>query len=101
MDSTSLEKNAQAQLPVVDGSLPMRKRKDVVEEPAATKKANELRKKHNLKWNQVKFKADRSRSSSSASSGKGRIDYAPRINPSKGRRFRGRYDAFGNYADID
>lgn len=39
MDSTSLEKNAQAQLPVVDGSLPMRKRKDVVEEPAATKKA--------------------------------------------------------------
>ena len=68
---------------------------------AATKKANELRKKHNLKWNQVKFKADRSRSGSSASSGKGRIDYAPRINPSKGRRFRGRYDAYGNYADID
>ena len=68
---------------------------------AATKKANELRKKHNLKWNQVKFKADRSRPSSSASSGKGRIDYAPGINPSKGRRFRGRYDAYGNYADID
>jgi hypothetical protein len=39
MDSTSLEKNAQAQLPVLDGSLPMRKRKDVVEEPVATKKA--------------------------------------------------------------
>lgn len=39
MDSSSLEKNAQAQLPVLDGSLPMRKRKDVVEEPVATKKA--------------------------------------------------------------
>ena len=39
MDSTSLEKNAQAQLPVLDGSLPIRKRKDVVEEPVATKKA--------------------------------------------------------------
>ena len=30
-----------------------------------------------------------------------RIDYAPRINPSKGRRFRGRYDADGNFHDID
>lgn len=39
MDSSSLEKNAQAQLPVLDGSLPIRKRKDVVEEPVATKKA--------------------------------------------------------------
>ena len=39
MDSTSLEKTAQAQLPVLDGSLPIRKRKDVVEEPVATKKA--------------------------------------------------------------
>ena len=31
----------------------------------------------------------------------GEIEYAPKYNPSKGRRFRGRYDAQGNFHDID
>tara|TARA_S200002703_G_C3801832_1_gene247860 strand:+ start:3759 stop:4109 length:351 start_codon:yes stop_codon:yes gene_type:complete len=66
-------------------------------------KANELRKKLNLKWDQVKFKADRTRKTPHrypASSG-GRIEYSDRYNPSKRGRFRGGYDSQGNYYDID
>ena len=93
---------------------------------AAKTSANELRKSHGLKWDQVKFKAERGNQSSGGSGGSteaapkkqfglsrdsktftntsgqtGKVDYARRFNPSKGRRFRGYTDAQGNYHDID
>ncbi len=89
---------------------------------AAKSRANELRKSHGLKWDEVKFKAERGNQSSGGSAaapkkqfgvsrdGKtftntsgqtGRVDYAKRYNPSKGRRFRGYTDPQGNYHDID
>lgn len=93
---------------------------------AAKSRANQLRKSHGLKWDEVKFKAERGNQSSSGSGGSaaaapkkqfgvsrdgktftntrgetGRVDYAKRYNPSKGRRFRGYTDPQGNYHDID
>lgn len=93
---------------------------------AAKSRANELRKSHGLKWDEVKFKAERSNQSSSASGGStaaapkkqfgvsrdgktftnaygqtSRVEYSRRYNPSKGRRFRGYTDSQGNYHDID
>ena len=78
---------------------------------AAKSKANELRKSHGLKWDEVKFKAERQarpfgvspdgKSFTNARGQSGRMDYSPRFNPSKGRRFRGYYDRDGNYHDID
>ncbi len=89
---------------------------------AAKERANQLRKSHGLKWDEVKFKAERGNQSSGGSAaapkkqfgvsrdGKtftntsgqtGRVDYAKRYNPSKGRRFRGYTDPQGNYHDID
>ena len=97
---------------------------------AAKSRANELRKSHGLKWDEVKFKAERGNQSSGvASSGSGassaatpekqfgmsrdgktftnahgqtsRVQYARNYNSSKGRRFRGYTDAQGNYHDID
>jgi len=78
---------------------------------AAKAKANELRKSKGLKWDQVKFKAERKssqfgvsadgRTFTNAYGQQGRVEYAPRYNPSKGRRFRGYTDAQGNYHDLD
>ena len=92
---------------------------------AAKSRANQLRKSHGLKWDQVKFKAERGtqagaaggssgtspkkqfgvsgdgKTFTNASGQSGRVDYAKRFNPSKGRRFRGYTDAQGNYHDID
>ena len=97
---------------------------------AAKSRANELRKSHGLKWDEVKFKAERgNQSSGGAAGGSGastpatpkkqfgvsrdgktftnasgqtsRVQYARNYNPSKGRRFRGYTDAQGNYHDID
>ena len=92
---------------------------------AAKERANQLRKSHGLKWDEVKFKSERGNQSSGGSSGaaaapkkqfgvsqdgktftntsgqSGRVDYAKRYNPSKGRRFRGYTDPQGNYHDID
>ena len=92
---------------------------------AAKERANQLRKSHGLKWDEVKFKAERGNQSSDGSGGaaatpkkqfgvsrdgktftntsgqSGRVDYAKRYNPSKGRRFRGYTDPQGNYHDID
>ena len=78
---------------------------------AAKAKATELRKSQGLKWDQVKFKAERQarpfgvspdgKSFTNAGGQSGRMDYSPRFNPSKGRRFRGYYDRDGNYHDID
>ncbi len=97
---------------------------------AAKSRANELRKSHGLKWDEVKFKAERgNQSSGGAAGGSGastaaapkkqfgvsrdgktftnasgqtsRVQYSRNYNPSKGRRFRGYTDADGNYNDID
>jgi hypothetical protein len=92
---------------------------------AAKARASQLRKSHGLKWDQVKFKAERRNQSGAAggSSGTspkkqfgvsrdgktftnangqtGRVEYSPRYNPSKGRRFRGYTDSQGNFHDID
>ena len=72
----------------------------------ATKdKANELRKKLGLKWDQVKFKADRSSQTKSppspATTSSRRYEYAPRYNPSKRKRFSGVYDKHGNFIELD
>ena len=74
---------------------------------AAKDKANQLRKSMNLKWDQVKFKADRSgnarqyQSNLTSPADRRRIDYSPRYNPSKRMRFRGYTDSQGNFHDID
>lgn len=96
---------------------------------AAKSRANQLRKSHGLKWDQVKFKAERPAQSGGASSStsstsqpqkkirfgvspdgktftnaygeRSRVEYSRNFNPSKGRRFRGYTDAQGNYHDID
>lgn len=84
----------------------------------AKKRANALRASNNLKWDQVKFKAERRSPQTRAQrgtfgvSGDGRtftdrhgtryrVDYARRSNPTKRGRFRGYYDDTGNYHDID
>jgi hypothetical protein len=95
---------------------------------AAKARANQIRKTHNLKWDQVKFKSERGQqgagappSTSSGSSGKkirfgvsgdGRtftnaygqrypVEYSRNFNPSRRGRFRGYTDAQGNFHDID
>ena len=70
---------------------------------AAKDKANQLRKKYGLKWDNVKFKAERNQASRSSfpSYRGGRISTASRYNPSKGGRFRGGSYADGSYADLD
>jgi len=81
---------------------------------AAKDKANELRKRLDLKWDQVKFKAERNQSANSSAGSygtyrastiggtpKGRVDYSKNYNPSKRGRFRGYYDKQGNYHDLD
>ena len=71
---------------------------------AAKAKASQLRKQYNLKFDDVSFMSDRkfygSRNANKTASPE-RIEYARRYNPSKGRRFRGRYDDQGNFHDID
>lgn len=84
----------------------------------AKRRANALRASNKLKWDQVKFRAERQSTQGSSqrgafgvsssgrsftdSSGRSyRVDYSRRYNPSKGRRFRGYYDDHGNYHDID
>ena len=77
---------------------------------AAKEKANQLRKSHGLKWDQVKFKVERAqkpfgvssdgRTFTNARGETGRMDYARNYNPSKGKRFSGYYDQQGNYHDL-
>jgi len=62
----------------------------------AIKASNAIRKQMGLKWDEVKFRVDKSATSSYK-----RMDYAPTVNPSKGRRFRGYYTSSGEYHDID
>jgi len=79
---------------------------------AAKARATQIRKTQNLKWDQVKFKSERQtprkfgvspsgRTFTNARGDTGRIDVANRMNPSKGRPFRGYTDSQGNYHDID
>ena len=85
---------------------------------AAKVRANQIRKTHNLKWDQVKFKSERGlqgagggstpsasrRSGNSSAKNYGKsfyVDYSRNYNPSKRTRFRGVWDDHGNYADLD
>ena len=80
---------------------------------AAKAKASQLRKSLGLKFDDVKFKSERSRARITiGTSNSGRtftnsngqrypVEYSRNYNPSKGRRFRGYTDAQGNYHDID
>ena len=64
--------------------------------------ANMVRKRMNLKWDQVKFRMEKKKGYSSFRRGSGRsIDYSSRYNPSKRTYFKGGYDSKGNYYDID
>ena len=92
-------------------------------------KANQLRKLHSLKWDQVRFKVERGnhgsasgeantanrtsqsqnrpgvspdgRSFTNAYGERRPLDYSRNFNPSKGKRFRGYFDKSGNFRDID
>lgn len=64
-------------------------------------KANEIRKRYGLKWEQVKFKADRSQTGSYKQQQNGRKDYSSNYNPSKRGRFRVRINPDGSTSDID
>lgn len=68
----------------------------------AKAKANELRKRYGLKWDDVRFKADRTsqKKNSSSPSYVRRMDYS-RYNPSKGKRFSGVWDKHGNFIELD
>lgn len=73
---------------------------------AAKERANALRHHYGLKWDQIKFRAERSSSDSngtftSASGDRYRVDTSNVYNRSKGRHFRGYYDKHGNFHDID
>jgi hypothetical protein len=78
----------------------------------AKKRASDLRKRYQLSFDQVKFKSERgggsqagiSRSGSTFTNSSGQrypIEYSRRVNPSKGRKFRGYTDSSGNFHDID
>ena len=60
-------------------------------------KANELRKRYNLKWDEVKFRVERKNNNTK----KGRIDVAKNYNPSKRTHMRGVHYSDGSYADLD
>ena len=69
----------------------------------AKSKASSIRKQRGLKFDAVSFMTSRRfyGKTSTAPSGSRRIEYAPRYNPSKRGRFKGVWDAQGNYADLD
>ena len=67
----------------------------------AKAKANELRKLYGLKWEMVKFKAERNSSGSYKRQSGGRVDYSRNYNPSKHGRFKVRINPDGSTADID
>lgn len=69
----------------------------------AKSKASSIRKQRGLKFDDVSFMTSRRfyGKSTTAPSGSRRIEYAPRYNPSKRGRFKGVWDAQGNFADLD
>ena len=78
---------------------------------AAKERATLLRKQLGLKWDQVRFKAERrpqqfgvsadGKTFTNAYGQRGRVDVLPHFNSSKGRQFRGYYDKHGNFHDLD
>ena len=69
----------------------------------AKSKARSIRKQRGLKFDDVSFMTRRrfyGKGAGAPSRGR-RIEYAPRYNPSKRGRFKGVWDAQGNYADLD
>lgn len=79
--------------------------RDIEGYDAAKTKANHLRRQLSLKWDQVKFKAQRTAVAKpgppTSSRFKPGLDYSPRYNPSKRGHFRGYYDQNGNFHDLD
>jgi hypothetical protein len=79
---------------------------------AAKQRASELRKSLGLKFDDVKFKSERSRARGTlGASGSGKtftnirgerypIEYSRNYNPSKRGRFSGYYDKHGNFHDL-
>ena len=69
----------------------------------AKSKARSIRKQWGLKFDDVSFMTSRRfhGKRNTAPSGGRRIEYAPRYNPSKRGRFKGVWDAQGNFADLD
>ena len=69
----------------------------------AKSKASSIRKQRGLRFDDVSFMTSRRfyGKSTTAPSGGRRIEYAPRYNPSKRGRFKGVWDAQGNFADLD
>ena len=69
----------------------------------AKSKASSIRKQRGLRFDDVSFMTSRRfyGKSTTAPSGSRRIEYAPRYNPSKRGRFKGGWDAQGNFADLD
>lgn len=74
--------------------------RDIEGYDAAKAKANHIRHQLNLRWDQLKFKAEK-HSSPGTSGIKSGIDYASRYNSSKRGHFRGYYGNDGSYHDID
>ena len=73
---------------------------------AARDRANQIRRQHGLKWDQVSFKSEK-KPTSSGTSGRNpaasgsRMDVSRHYNPSKRGHFKGRYDKDGNFHDLD
>lgn len=69
----------------------------------AKSKATAIRKQRGLKFDDVSFMTSRRfyGKPSVSSLGGRRIEYAPRYNSSKRGRFKGVWDAQGNYANLD
>jgi len=69
----------------------------------AKNKASSIRKQRGLKFDDVSFMTSRRFHGKriTAPSGGRRVEYAPRYNLSKRGRFKGVWDARGNYAEFD
>jgi len=69
----------------------------------AKSKATAIRKQRGLRFDDVSFMTSRRfhAKGAAAPSGGRRIEYAPRYNPSKRGRFKGVWDAQGNFHDLD
>ena len=78
----------------------------------ARDRANQIRRQHGLKWDQVSFKSEKKpkstgsyarhpASSLGGSPSGARMDVSRNYNPSKRGHFKGYYDKDGNYHDLD
>ena len=69
----------------------------------AKNKTSSISKQRRFRVDDISFMTSRRfyGKSTTAHSGSRRIEYAPRYNPSKRGRFKGVWDAQGNFADLD